>query len=135
VSVFVLDTSAVLALFWQEPGWERVSEVLESGDHAIGAVNLAELVTKFVDAGVPLDEIPNLIAALRLNVQPFDDVIASEVGKLRVATRNLGLSLGDRACLALARQLGAIAVTCDVAWQKIDPALGIAIESLRPGQS
>jgi ribonuclease VapC len=135
VSLFVLDTSAVLALFWQEPGWERVSEVLERGDHAIGAVNLAELVTKFVDAGLPQDEIPSLVAALRLNVQPFDAVIALEAGKLRIATRNLGLSLGDRACLALAGQLGAGALTCDGAWQKIDPALDIVIESLRPGRS
>lgn len=135
MSGFVLDTSAVLALFWQESGWERVSELLESGDHAIGAVNLAELVTKFVDAGLPLEEIPNLVAALRLNVQPFDEVMALEAGKLRAATRHLGLSLGDRACLALARQLGAVAVTGDGAWQKIDPALGIAVELLRSGRS
>lgn len=134
MSVFVLDTSSILALFWQEPGWERVAEILEGGDHAIGAVNLAELVAKFVDAGLPLDEIPNLVAALRLDVQPFDAALALETGKLRAGTRALGLSLGDRACLALARQLGAIALTADGAWLQLDPALGITIELLRPTQ-
>lgn len=129
MSIFVLDTSAVLALFWQEPGWERVSEVLESGDHAISAVNLAELASKFVDAGIPLAEIPNLVAALKLNVQPFDAVFALEAGKLRATTRTLGLSLGDRACLALAQHLNATTLTADRPWIKLD--IGIAIECIR----
>lgn len=132
MSGFVLDTSAVLALFWQERGWERVSAVLESGDHVVSTVNLAELATKFVDAGLPLDKIPDLVAALRLNVQPFDAVLALRTAALRASTRHLGLSLGDRACLALAQQLGAIAVTADNAWSQLDPALGIAVESVRP---
>lgn len=129
MSVFVLDTSAILALFWQEPGWERVSEVLERGDHAISAVNLAELASKFVDAGMPLAEIPNLLAALKLNVQPFDASFALESGNLRAMTRTLGLSLGDRACLALAQRLNATALTADRPWVKLD--LGILIECIR----
>lgn len=131
MTTFVLDSSAVLALFWQEPGWERVTEILECGDHLISAVNLVELVTKFVDAGMPRDEITHLVGALRLNVQPLDAQSAIKAGALRAATRSLGLSLGDRACLALAKSTGAVAVTADRAWTRIDPGLGIAVECIR----
>ncbi len=129
---FVLDTSAVLAHFWQEPGWERVAALLEGNDHVISTVNLAELATKIIDAGIPLAEMPVLISALRLKVTPFDETHALLVGELRAVTRHLGLSLGDRACLALAKTTGAVAVTSDRPWLQLDPALGFQTECIRP---
>jgi PIN domain nuclease of toxin-antitoxin system len=129
MSRFVLDTSAVLALFWQEPGWARVSGVLEGADHAICAVNLAELVTKLSEEGIPQDEIPKLIHTLQLNVRAFDAALALVAGNLRQPTRHLGLSLGDRACLALAQSLQATVITADRPWLKLE--LGIAIECIR----
>lgn len=132
MTTHVLDTSALLALFWQEPGWERVTEVLESGDHACSAVNLAELVSKFVDSGIPDSEIPILVAALRLNVHPLETASALETGKMRAATRAFGLSLGDRACLTLAKTLQATAITADRPWLRLPPELGIRVECIRP---
>ncbi len=132
MTTWVLDTSAVLAYFWNEPGADRVTNVLEGGDHVISAVNLSELVSKFVDHGVPDEEIPHLIAGLELVVQEHDAALAQETGKLRRKTRQLGLSLGDRACLALAQRLDAIAITTDRPWLKLDSTLGIQVECIRP---
>lgn len=129
MTAWVLDTSAVLAYFWNEPGSTRVTEILESSDHVISAVNLSELVTKFVDHGIPDEDIPALIAGLELVVRNHDAALAQETGKLRRATRPLGLSLGDRACLALAQRLNATALTTDRPWTKLD--LGIAVECIR----
>lgn len=131
-ALYVFDTSAILAFFWQEPGWERVNEILESGHHSISAVNHAELAGKIVDAEIPPNEVRQIISALRLNVHPFGDEQALATGLMRTATRHLGLSLGDRACLTLARQLGAIAITADRPWTNIDSSLGIQVECIRP---
>jgi PIN domain nuclease of toxin-antitoxin system len=54
-----------------------------------------------------------LIGALQLRVIPFDRTHARLAGSLRTITRKLGLSLGDRACLALAESEGATALTCE----------------------
>lgn len=129
MTTWVLDTSAVLAYFWDEPGGARVMEVLQGGDHLISAVNLSELASKFVDHGIPEADIPRLIAGLELVVANHDAVLAQETGTLRRATRHLGLSLGDRACLALARQLNATVLTADRPWRELD--LGIAVECIR----
>jgi len=129
MTTWVLDTSAVLAYFWGEPGSERVAAVLESGEHVISAVNLSELVSKFIDHGIPDEDIPRLIAGLELAVNDHDVTLAQETGTLRRTTRHLGLSLGDRACLALARRLNATALTADRPWTNLD--LGIAVECLR----
>lgn len=64
-------------------------------------------------------------------VVPFDREDAEAAARLRPATRNLGLGLGDRACLALAGRLGLPAVTGDRAWQRLDPGLGIRVEQVR----
>ena len=129
MTAWVLDTSAVLAYFWDEPGSTRVTEILENGNHVISAVNLSELVTKFVDHGIPDEDISGLVAGLELVVVNHDTALAQETGKLRRATRPLGLSLGDRACLALAQRLNATALTTDRPWTQLD--LGIAVECIR----
>lgn len=129
MTAFVLDTSAVLTLLWQETGADRVAEVLAAGDHVISAVNLAELFTKAAEAAMPVKDLRSLIDTLQLKTHPFDAAQAFAVGQLRPATRHLGLSLGDRACLALAQQLGAVALTADRPWRDLD--LGIAVECIR----
>ncbi len=69
------------------------------------------------------------IAALELKVVPFDDDLPINAGLLRAATRSAGLSLGGRACLALAQSLKATALTNDRAWDNLE--IGIAIELAR----
>jgi PIN domain nuclease of toxin-antitoxin system len=76
-------------------------------------------VAKLQERGVPDDAIDQSLADLDLTIVPFDQDHAIRAGKLRLATRGAGLSLGDRACLAVADALGAIAITTDQAWSKL----------------
>ena len=98
-------------------------------DACISTVNLSEVVAKLVERGVPAESIQESLSDLDLDVRDFDTAQALRAGALRNATRVRGLSLGDRACLALAGELKAIALTTDAAWTEID--LGIAVELAR----
>jgi len=127
VSDFVLDASAILTVIHEEPGSDKVEPHLRLAP--ISAVNLAEVVTKLQERGLSDREIDESLMLLGLDVQPFDAAMAIVAGKLRGATRRAGLSLGDRACLALAQALGASALTTDRAWDGLD--IGIPVELAR----
>jgi ribonuclease VapC len=120
-----VDASAVLAFVNRESGWQRAETEMSSG--IISSVNLAEVVTRLVLMGGTASEIEQGWSALHLQVQPFDDVRAFAAGLLVARTRRLGLSLADRACLALAIELGIPAVTADRAWSKLDLPVEIRI--------
>jgi ribonuclease VapC len=115
---YILDASALLCLLQDEKGAERVAEALPKAH--IGAVNYSEVCGKLVEAGLNQDTVDSLIAGLQLQVISFDREQARLAGSLRRTTREFGLSLGDRACLALARVRGAVALTCDKSWTRID---------------
>jgi PIN domain nuclease of toxin-antitoxin system len=121
----VLDASALLALLKSEPGSERVAAIMERA--VIGAVNLAEVTSKLVRDGVPVDVIREWIEALEVQTRPFDQELAYATGALLPATRSRGLSLGDRACLALGRQLEATVLTTDRAWAGLDIGLDVDV--------
>jgi PIN domain nuclease of toxin-antitoxin system len=123
----VLDASALLALINSEPGWEMVGAALSEA--VISAVNLAEVVTKMVDIGIPEADAWSEAADLVPVVIDFGPELARATAGLRKATRTLGLSLGDRACLALAEQLHLPALTADGAWRRL--AIGVEIRFLR----
>jgi PIN domain nuclease of toxin-antitoxin system len=123
----VLDASALIALMREEKGAERIATVM---DHAvIGAVNLAEVVSKFVRKGIAIGVIREWVETLELDVRPFDRALAYAAGALLPATTGQGLSLWARACLALARKLGAPVLTTDRAWRDVE--VGVAIELIR----
>jgi len=122
MSEAVLDASAVLALINEEPGAEVVDALLD--DAVISAVNLSEVIAVLVDAGFELDRASGRIGALGLGVIAFDEPQALRAGALRRATRQAGLSFGDRACLGLAEALALPAVTADRRWA----TLGLASE-------
>jgi len=82
----------------------------------MSAVNLSEVVAKLVDHGMPADAVHAVLEALSIEIHSFDRDAGYAAGKLRRNTRAAGLSLGDRACLALAIHLGTTAVTADRAW-------------------
>ncbi len=124
---YVLDASAVLAVLQEEPGAVRIEAHLDTG--CISAVNLAEIVGKLQDRGLGDSEIDELVALLDLDTRILDKAGAVFMGKLRQTTKLAGLSLGDRACLALAHSLGATAITMDGAWKNLD--VGVAIEVAR----
>jgi ribonuclease VapC len=110
----VLDASALLALLQDEPGADVVAAMLPGS--AMSAVNLSEVVAKLADHGVPPEQMRAALDGLPIEVHAFDREAAYIAGELRGATRSSGLSLGDRACLALAIRLEATAVTSDRAW-------------------
>ncbi|MFN3260718.1 MAG: type II toxin-antitoxin system VapC family toxin [Pikeienuella sp.] len=123
----MLDCSAVLALIFDEPGRERVDAALPEA--LLSAVNLAEVVSKLIERGVAKADVPPLISPFLAGIVPFDKAMALEAGALRAETRAAGLSLGDRACLALAAAEGVPALTADRAWAQVD--IGVEIEVIR----
>jgi PIN domain nuclease of toxin-antitoxin system len=123
----VLDTSAVLAMLWDEPGGERAAELL--GEAWMSTVNVAELVAKLIDRGGPPPDVREVVTTLGIHAEPFDLGQALAAGLMRGPTRSLGLSLGDRACLALAGREGVVAVTADRAWAQA--AAGAEVEVIR----
>ena len=124
---YVLDASAVLCAMLDEPGAEAVAALLP--DAKIGAVNLSEVIAKLQERHVPDDLIALSFADLDLEVIAFDREQAERAGRLRLATKSAGLSMGDRACLALAMVSNAIAVTTDRSWARLD--VGVDVELVR----
>jgi PIN domain nuclease of toxin-antitoxin system len=110
-----------------EPGAERVASVLPEA--VINAVNLAEVATKLAEAGLPTEEVLSILQALELSVIDFDQVLAYRVGELRRTTREGGLSLGDRACVAMAQSLRAPILTTDRSWSQLD--LDVQVQVIR----
>lgn len=123
----VLDASALLALLNAEPGAEVVDEHMDGA--AISAVNLSEVVAKLAEGGVPAEAARSALTELKLRVHAFDSAQAFAAGELRIETRHLGLSLGDRACLALCLELGRPVLTTDRSWKKL--RLGIQVRPIR----
>jgi ribonuclease VapC len=129
----VLDASALLAHLRDEPGADVVAEAIASGA-VISTVNLAEVFSRVADRG---GDPAKLAAELTqsglldgaITVEPFTAADAIDTGRLRPLTRVAGLSLGDRACLALARRLDAPALTADTAWQGV--AHGVELRPIR----
>ena len=116
----VLGSSAVIALLANEPGADTVRETLPGA--LLSAVNLAEIVAKLSERGMPPAEAASLVDAIGIEVIEFDAPQAVQSGALRPSTRSAGLSLGDRACLALADARGLTALTADTAWSQLDKA-------------
>ena len=126
----VVDTSALLALINGEPGAATVEEAMDGPDAlALCSVNLAELASKLAEAGMSPHAIRDLIGSLHLDIYEFVVEDALTTGLLRPLTRPLGLSLGDRACLALARRLRLPVLTTDRAWASV--AAGVTIQVIR----
>ncbi|MDE2446893.1 MAG: type II toxin-antitoxin system VapC family toxin [Alphaproteobacteria bacterium] len=113
----VLDSSAVLALLWDEPGGDLVAEHLDGA--VMSTVNYAEVLTKIIDRGIDEKRAKLFLASLAIETITFDKFQAETSSQLRSQTRQLGLSLGDRACLALAMSKGWPALSADKAWAEL----------------
>jgi PIN domain nuclease of toxin-antitoxin system len=110
-----------------EPGGIAVKALTED-EAIISSVNLCEVVTKLVDKGFSDEQIDEALHAFTLSVLEFDHEQALRTGLLREQTRPFGLSLGDRACLNLARSLGRTALTADRSWVDVP---GVEVELFR----
>ncbi len=129
----VLDASALLAYFGNEPGAEVVADAIAAGS-TISTVNLAEALSTLAARGQdPADVASDLTARGLLDgaitLEPFTTADAIEAARLRPLTRAAGLSLADRACLALARRLATPVLTGDQAWSSI--ALDVDVRPIR----
>jgi ribonuclease VapC len=125
----VLDTSALLAMLLVEPGGVRVQKVIT--DASMSTINLGETVGLLTRQGFDLPAIRRLLDALPFDRVLFDEDQAYAAGLLLPLTRPAGLSLGDRACLALAAKLGVPALTADRAWSSVATAVGVDVQLIR----
>lgn len=134
----IFDASAVLAFLQNEPGAEKVKPDLPEG--RISAVNAAEVLTVLVRNGVPQDTA--ILAFEKTGLQVADFTLALAIQTLALwtpATRRRGISLGDRACLALAMSEKVPVVTADGKWSGLtgllpdgrEHPLSLQIEQIR----
>lgn len=123
--MIVLDASALLAFLFGEPGHERVGPRL--GDACISAVNLSEVLARFARDGHDVREVLERIQASPVETAPFLAEDAALAAALVPVTAPLGLSLGDRACLALAAARKAPAWTADRTWRSLDTAVEVEV--------
>jgi ribonuclease VapC len=118
----------VLALLQEEPGADVVESAL---DHAeMSCVNVSEVLQKAEQHGIDTEGLEIDLEALGVRLHAFDIGDARTAAELWQVTRSAGLSLGDRACLALARRLGGVAVTADTRWAELE-GIDIPIEIVR----
>lgn len=115
----VLDSSAIMAVLNEEPGTDTVLSTLDQAVAIINAVTLTEVVSKLADDGTDESAARSTMSDLRIRVVPFNEDQAYRAGMMRPVTRRYGLSLGDRACLALAQSAALPVLTADRMWADI----------------
>ena len=113
----ILDSSALLAVLQNEPGAGKV--VTTNEPFSISAVNLSEVMTKLIQFGITEKDAIATLKELNLDIRSVDEDIALLAGSLTKITRKLGLSLGDRICLATAIAHSQTALTADRIWADI----------------
>jgi PIN domain nuclease of toxin-antitoxin system len=127
--VIVLDASALLALLHREAGWEVVAQAVAADSATISAVNYAEVVQKAAQHAIAPEDVDAAVEGLGLTVTPFGRLDARLAASFY--RHRSGLSLGDRACLALARSLSSPAFTADRSWERWADDLGVDVRIIR----
>lgn len=114
----VLDASALLAVILGEQGADLTAQALDEGRAVVCAVNLAEVVTRLMVLGSTPAHVREALGPMELRVIDVDADLAFRAGLMAPSAKPLGLSLGDRLCLATAERLKGTAYTGDRAWLK-----------------
>ena len=127
MTTFVMDSSAALAILLGEAGSEAAIALLPNS--RCSTVNATEIITRLIDKGRSQERAAEDFYSLGMTVVDFDEALSVHAGYLRPATRHKGLSLGDRACLAVAIRDNATAVTADRSWADLE--VGCKIEVIR----
>jgi len=125
--VIILDASALLAYLHKETGWEAVQGVM--AEACIGSVNWSEVAQKITQKGMDVEAVRGLLGELGLTIEPFSVEQAEFTAQLWEKGKQYGLSLADRACLALARQHETTVMTADKAWPEL--TLNIDMQLIR----
>jgi PIN domain nuclease of toxin-antitoxin system len=125
----IVDASVVLAVLLAETAWREAAELLPMA--GISTANLAEVATRLSRSGFEAHEISDLLGTLSLNAIPLSRETAIAAGALEPATKPLGLSLGDRICLELARELTLPVYTADRKWSLLPDAATRDIRLIR----
>jgi ribonuclease VapC len=122
--VIILDASALLAFLLREPGHEKIAPRLAGA--LMSSANLAEVLSKMAERGEDPDFFHQEIRALGISIEDLTEAHAADAARMRRETSSRGLSLGDRLCLALARDRNLPVLTTDRAWLGFD--FGIPVE-------
>lgn len=125
----IIDAAALLALLLDEPGGETVLPILRAS--TMSAVNVSESCSRGVERGATITAVFDAIRRFEISVVPFDNAQAKVAAELRPPTKHVGSSLGDRACLALARLRGLPIYTADRRMGLLQSQLGIDIRLIR----
>jgi PIN domain nuclease of toxin-antitoxin system len=133
MSKVVLDASAMLAYLFDEDGAELVETALNDST-CMGAINWAEVLSKVEDKGHTSTELVKALTEQGLLGENLRILEATEedaqlIAQLRPQTKQIGLSLGDRACLALGMRLELPVLTADTAWDSLN--LDLSIRQIR----
>ena len=129
--IHVMDASALLALARGEHGYELVEEMIQTKECVISSVNMAEVGAKLIDKGLPETQLPRVLLQFQVDIIDFNLEQAARSASLRPLTRSFGLSLGDRACFALAQLMNGCVVTADRAWSDVEDALQLKVIQIR----
>ena len=127
MSRFVFDTSAILAIIFEEPGADRALASIHNA--LITTVNITEALTRCLDKQLSIEAVETFLAAHAMEFVDFGHNLARAAAASRISTKPFGLSLGVRACLALAVREGATVMTADRTWANLD--IGCKIEVIR----
>ena len=127
----VLDASAILALLFNEPNSDTVATALQHERCMVTAANHAEVIAKLLDRGLSPPDVAAALSALPMQVIDSTAADGEAAGYMRSASRAIGLSLGDRLCLATAQRLGGGVITADRAWLALGSALNLSIVCIR----
>jgi len=121
----VLDASALIALLWDEPGAQAVERLL--GRAVVSAVNWAEVLQRYRAHGIDTTDKRESVEGIGVGIVGFTPDDAELAAELWGPTRPAGLSLADRACLALARRLDLPAHTADRDWRQVDVGVEVVL--------
>ena len=126
-----MDASALLALSHGERGYEVVEDLIQTQECVISSVNMAEVGSKLVDKGLTEKDLPRILNQYQVGIIDFSAEQAIRSAAIRNLTRRSGLSLGDRACFALAQLIESCVVTTDRAWSDVEDVLGVKVIQIR----
>ena len=131
--VTLLDASAILAFLQAEPGDDLVRQALHDDTCLLSAANHSEVIAKAIDRGADAQALQAVLAELAYTVVDVKAEDGTQAGLMRDITRKIGLSLGDRLCLATAQRLQARVLTADRPWLTVARSLHVDVQCIRPG--